>query len=150
MRFFFTLLALVAVTAVASANHMCGPDMCHDGGSCILDCQTNIHQCLPRCDNVVITQHVVNQWTENNQQMTHVEVNIQNNGPRDVKNIILGTDGSMQIRDDSSIWNVVHSDNGDLSFPSYITPLRVGDSYTFGYINRGGVANLWVRAVDLL
>eukprot|EP01133_Synstelium_polycarpum_P022732 gene22732-27268_t len=53
----------------------------------------------------------------------------------------------MNLRDAGAIWNVVQSDNGDLSFPSYITPLKVGDSYTFGYINKGdNQANLWVRA----
>eukprot|EP01133_Synstelium_polycarpum_P012175 gene12175-14250_t len=153
MRFITGLFVLLAVVASASANYQCGPNQCYPGSSCVFDCNTNVHGCIPDCNQVTFSQTVVNRWTDDNSKLhlTQVEVTVRNHGPRAVKNIIIDTNHSLQLRDAGAIWNVVQASNGDLSFPSYIAPLNAGQAYTFGYINRGdNIASMYLKSVDLI
>eukprot|EP01133_Synstelium_polycarpum_P005725 gene5725-6621_t len=142
------LFVLLAVVASASANYQCGPHQCYPGSSCVFDCNTNVYGCIPDCNQVTFSQNVVNRWTDDNSKLhlTQVEVTVRNHGPRAVKNIIIDTNHSLALRDAGAIWNVVQAANGDLSFPSYIAPLNAGQSYTFGYINRGdNIASMYLK-----
>eukprot|EP01133_Synstelium_polycarpum_P013007 gene13007-15299_t len=150
MKFLFALIVLMTV---ASATYQCGPHQCYPGSSCVFDCVTNTHGCVPNCQQVTFSQRIINSWADNNgkQPYVQVEVTVMNHGPRAVKNIIIDTDNTLKLKDNNSIWNVAQAANGDLSFPTYITPLASGKTFTFGYINKGTqAAHMYLKSVDLV
>eukprot|EP01133_Synstelium_polycarpum_P006260 gene6260-7261_t len=138
MKFASIIFVLFAVAA-ASATYQCGPHQCPPGSSCVFDCQINRYTCVPNCQQVTFNQRIVNSWADNNGQQKYiqVEVTVTNHGPRAVKNVIIDTDYTLKLRNPGDIWNVAQAANGDLSFPSYISPLNSGKTYTFGYIAKG-------------
>ncbi|EFA76088.1 hypothetical protein PPL_10667 [Heterostelium album PN500] len=88
---------------------------------------------------LLLTQKIVKQWTDDNgsKPYTQVEVTIRNNGPRSVNQVVIGAaDGTLNIRDATSIWNIAVV-GADFTLPSYASTLGAGQTFTFGYINKG-------------
>eukprot|EP01133_Synstelium_polycarpum_P012905 gene12905-15159_t len=83
-------------------------------------------------------------------QFTLVEATITNKGARPVKNIILSSKGlSLRHLGSPSIWGV--EQEGDLSLPPGIGPLKCNQTYTFGYIQNGDKpATLSLKYVELV
>eukprot|EP01133_Synstelium_polycarpum_P006607 gene6607-7674_t len=90
------------------------------------------YTCVPNCQQVTFASKIVGSWADNNGQNKYiqVEVTVTNHGPRAVKNVIIDTDYTLKLRNPGDIWNVAQAANGDLSFPSYISPLASGNTYT--------------------
>ncbi|EGG15385.1 hypothetical protein DFA_10219 [Cavenderia fasciculata] len=151
MRLLILLFALLAVTVSTATPFKCGPKMCGPGQTCEFDCVTNQYQCVYKCDYVTVTQKVVSSWADNNGQIPYVqlEVTVTNHGPRVVKDVLMGTSG-MNLKDGNAIWSVDRI-GSDLSLPSYVSQLAVGQSHKFGYINKGTqAAYIYVKNVQLV
>ncbi|EFA83608.1 cellulose-binding domain-containing protein [Heterostelium album PN500] len=136
--------------ALTSAHYPCGPSICNPYYSCVLD--NAKYGCIYRCEQVTITQQVINSWADNNgkDKYVQVQVTVHNNGPRNVNNVIIGAaDGTLKLKDNNAIWGVVSTGN-DLTLPSYASTINAGQSYTFGYINRVSQANLYVKNFHML
>ncbi|EFA75277.1 hypothetical protein PPL_11352 [Heterostelium album PN500] len=150
MKVLISLFVLMAV-ALTSAHYNCGSNICNPYYSCVLD--GHDYGCIFRCDRVILTQKVVKQWTDDNgsKPYTQVEVTIRNNSPRPVNNVVIGAaDGTLNIRDATSIWNIAVV-GADFTLPSYASTLGAGQTFTFGYINKGNQpANMYLKYVHVL
>ncbi|EFA76091.1 hypothetical protein PPL_10670 [Heterostelium album PN500] len=150
MKVLIALFVLMAV-AFTSAHYSCGANICNPYYSCVLD--GHDYGCIFRCDRVTLTQKIVKQWTDDNgsKPYTQVEVTIRNNGPRSVNQVVIGAaDGTLNIRDATSIWNIAVV-GADFTLPSYASTLGAGQTFTFGYINKGNQpANMYLKYAHVL
>ncbi|EGC36061.1 hypothetical protein DICPUDRAFT_94401 [Dictyostelium purpureum] len=138
MKFLFVLLGLLLTVALSSAFLSITFDA--------------VCSCIPinDCHEVTLSQKVIGSWTDSpcGKTYTQYDVTIKNNLNRDVKNIFIGTDHTLNLRDSSSIWNIVRLPNGVLTLPSYQPSINAGASFTFGFILEGTkAANLNILAV---
>eukprot|EP01132_Coremiostelium_polycephalum_P009199 gene9199-11274_t len=98
--------------------------------------------------SVSLSQKVINRWADNNGQLPYVqvEVTLKNVGHSNVNTVVIDTDHTLNLKDGNAIWNISILGNGDLSLPAYGAPLSPGETFTFGYINKGNnAANLRIR-----
>ncbi|KAF2078241.1 hypothetical protein CYY_000431 [Polysphondylium violaceum] len=101
--------------------------------------------------NIGIHSEVVNSYTivgEGDQVYSNVNVIIHNYSGKRVNYFAIRT-GYLELRDDSSIWNIVHVGN-DLILPQgqIIEP---GNNFTFGFIIKGHfIPPMYVRRVTCL
>ncbi|EFA86426.1 hypothetical protein PPL_00218 [Heterostelium album PN500] len=152
MKIFVTLFVLMAV-ALSSAHFQCGTNTCNPNYSCIFDGHN--HGCLYGCgDMVMIHQQIVNQWNVDSQHFVQVQVSVVNHSAYNVNNVIIGAaDGTLNLRDNTSgsIWNIQCLPSGDFTLPSATPTINAGQTFNFGYINRGyNVANLYVKNIHIL
>ncbi|KYQ99813.1 cellulose-binding domain-containing protein [Tieghemostelium lacteum] len=148
MKSFFILAALLLTTALASAsyNYPCGPNNCQFGEICHTIDQTC--RCIPHysCHDITLTVKKIGQWTTNGCTYTQYDVIVNNNLNRNVKQLFIGTDSTLTLRDNSSIWNVERSGD-NLTLPHY-QDINANASYTFGFIIIGThQPNLYIKAV---
>ncbi|KAF2074118.1 hypothetical protein CYY_004560 [Polysphondylium violaceum] len=150
MKLVSILFALLFVAfASASFPYACGPYSCRAGEICrTID---NVCHCvpIPQCYEVTLTQKVIGTWKDNNgKTFTQYDVTITNHMNRNIKNLIIDTDYTLRLRDNSSIWNVNRLPNNDLTLPSYQPSVNAHASFTFGFILEGTIpANLAIKAV---
>ncbi|EGC38071.1 hypothetical protein DICPUDRAFT_149279 [Dictyostelium purpureum] len=151
MKFLLILLvALLAISAV-SANQ-CGRFVCLPGHSCIGN--KGVWGCHYHCEELVIEQKVVNNWTDgvNGPASVQVQVTITNRSHQNIKDIIIAS--AVQLNN-NQMWGVDHCtfENGVtlMDLPNYAQGIAPGASYTFGYVARGSsAANLYVEHILLM
>eukprot|EP01132_Coremiostelium_polycephalum_P010334 gene10334-12687_t len=147
MKLISILLAVLFTIAVTSA-YQCGPSACGFGEIChTLDGNC---RCIPinDCRDVVLAQRVVNTWVDHQRgsTFTQIEVIIKNNLPRNIGQIFIGYDASLNLRDICSIWNVGRF-NGMLTLPPYQPSINANSHFTFGFIVEGiHIPNLFIVA----
>ncbi|EGC36143.1 hypothetical protein DICPUDRAFT_78182 [Dictyostelium purpureum] len=141
MKFIFILLGLLLSVAVSSASlYPCGPHSCPPNQVCRqIDSVCN---CIPinDCHEVTLTFKFIGSWKDgsrNDKVYSQYDVIITNNLNRDIKNIYIGSDYTLRLRDGTSIWNVVRLPNGVLTLPSYQPSINSNAQYTFGFIIEG-------------
>ncbi|KAK5577675.1 hypothetical protein RB653_002619 [Dictyostelium firmibasis] len=139
------LLLLIAVSS-ASTNGL----ICAYGE--ISYTRDSICSCIPwySCHDISLNQYSVRTWTDSvtGQTFTQFNVEIINHLVVNVKNIVIGSDASLCLRDSSSIWNMQLLSNGNLILPSVQPSINKDNSYTFGFILKGThKANLYIKAV---
>eukprot|EP01133_Synstelium_polycarpum_P007492 gene7492-8765_t len=150
MRFTTGLFVLLALVATASAHfqpYQCGPNRCNLYHSCIYDCNTFVHGCFDNCEHVTLQQRMDHSWVENGVTYVQVEGTLINNGPRSVKNVIIGTDMTLNLKD-GTISNLVRLGMFDLGLTT--DELHSGQTYTFSYTNRDQAAHMYIKNVDLM
>ncbi|KAN0008869.1 hypothetical protein ACTFIU_009535 [Dictyostelium citrinum] len=99
------------------------------------------HNCVPRDSlKIKLLPTLVNSWTDGGKgNFTQFDITIQNGGKRNIKQIYIGYDKSLSLRDDTSLWNMVISDSKEniLILPQYQQSINSMSNYTFGYIKSG-------------
>ncbi|EGG16387.1 cellulose-binding domain-containing protein [Cavenderia fasciculata] len=97
-----------------------------------------------------IQHKMIGTWQTNGQTFSQWDITITNYATRNIKQIVIGTDATCRLRDNSSIWNINIVQGNFIDFvtlPSH-QDINAGASYTFGYIIYGAApANLFVKAV---
>ncbi|KAF2071511.1 hypothetical protein CYY_007172 [Polysphondylium violaceum] len=152
MKLILVLCALLFSAAIASASYpyACGPYSCKTGEVCrTID---NVCHCIPipQCYDVTLSQKVIGTWVDGRDGKTYTQydVTITNHMNRNIKNLIIDTDYTLRLRDNSSIWNVNRLANNDLTLPSYQPSINAHASFTFGFILQGTQpAHLAIKAV---
>ncbi|KAN0045158.1 hypothetical protein ACTA71_005534 [Dictyostelium dimigraforme] len=149
MKFLALICALLLAVAFAEANHYgCGSSPCGWGSIC----HTLRGYCscieVDHCLDVHLRSSMVTQWRENGILYTQFNVFINNYLGVEINQIYIGTDCTLQLRDFSSMWNVVRLPNGELTLPSFQTAIGPNASYTFGFIVIGDrLPNMAILAV---
>ncbi|KYR00521.1 cellulose-binding domain-containing protein [Tieghemostelium lacteum] len=150
MKAFLTLTTLLLTVALASANWHCGNGQCGNDELCWgMD---NNHHCMKLwdCHDVSLQITCIGTWVDakNGRTYSQFDVTIHNHMGRNIKQIFIGTDHTLCLRDNNSIWNVVRcNDNQDLTLPNNVD-VNAHASYTFGFIVEGRQEpHLWVKAV---
>ncbi|EGG22434.1 cellulose-binding domain-containing protein [Cavenderia fasciculata] len=102
---------------------------------------------------VSIQHKLVGSWNDGSrggEVFAQFDITVTNDGQKNIKQIVIGTDATCRLRDSTSIWNVQVIDGPFVDFlilPSY-QDINAGASYTFGYIIHGTAqANLFVKSV---
>ncbi|KAK5576330.1 hypothetical protein RB653_007471 [Dictyostelium firmibasis] len=114
--------------------------------------RNSICSCVPyySCHDISLNQYVVSTWTDSvtKQAYTQYNVVITNHLGLDVKNLIIGSDSSLCLRDSTSIWNIQLLSNGNLILPTVQPSINKDSTFTFGFILKGTQrANLFIKAV---
>eukprot|EP01132_Coremiostelium_polycephalum_P005768 gene5768-7177_t len=150
MKSSFILIATVLLAiATISAGFPCGPFACNHGEIC--HSINDICSCIPHyvCRDVELTAKIVRKWVDESRGggvFTQYDVTVRNNLSRDVKQIYIGTDCSLRLRD-SDLWNAQRV-NGFLTLPAVQPSINSQSAFTFGFILKGDEpANLWITAV---
>ncbi|KAM9964026.1 hypothetical protein ACTFIW_005669 [Dictyostelium discoideum] len=92
--------------------------------------------CVPRESlKIKLLPTLVNSWDN----FTQYDITIENGSDRNIKQIYIGYDESLSLRDDKSLWNMVISDSKEniLILPQYQQTINSMSNYTFGYIKSG-------------
>ncbi|KAM9959754.1 hypothetical protein ACTFIR_000850 [Dictyostelium discoideum] len=92
--------------------------------------------CAPRESlKIKLLPTLVNSWDN----FTQYDITIENGSDRNIKQIYIGYDDSLSLRDDKSLWNMVISDSKEniLILPQYQQTINSMSNYTFGYIKSG-------------
>eukprot|EP01132_Coremiostelium_polycephalum_P000828 gene828-1035_t len=146
------LLAFLLCIAYVSATfpYPCGPYNCNYGEIChTLDGQCKCIK-INDCHDVDLTFNKIGQWQDGSRDgktFTQYDVTIHNNLDKNIKQIYIGYDSSLKLRDNNAIWNVERY-YGYLTLPSYQPSVNAHASYTFGFIIEGTVRpNLYIVAV---
>ncbi|KAK5584836.1 hypothetical protein RB653_006453 [Dictyostelium firmibasis] len=108
--------------------------------------------CVPMDSlNITLLATTINSWTDGEKgNFTQFEVTIENNEDRNIKQIYIGYDDSLSLRDKSSLWNMVISESKEniLILPPYQQTINTMSNYTFGYIISGTTpANLIINEI---
>ncbi|KAK5581418.1 hypothetical protein RB653_001450 [Dictyostelium firmibasis] len=110
----------------------------------------NVCSCIPyySCHYVSLSQNVITSYQSNGETFTQYSVDITNHVGINIKNIVIGTDATLNLRDSSSLWGMQKLSNGDLILPTVQPSINKDASYTFGFILKGNTrANLYIKAV---
>ncbi|EGC34286.1 hypothetical protein DICPUDRAFT_35222 [Dictyostelium purpureum] len=125
-------------TFAARPTYPCGSHSCDYGHVCRT--HGNECGCVPHnnCE-VTLKFKFIGSWVDGScgKTYTQYDVIIQNGLNRNIKDIYIGSDYTLRLRDHNSIWNIVRLPNGVLTLPSYQQSINAGASYTFGFIIEG-------------
>ncbi|EFA84564.1 hypothetical protein PPL_01553 [Heterostelium album PN500] len=93
----------------------------------------------PNNKNITISSNIINQWTTNNINYYQFDGIIENKSKKVIKSLILSS--SVQLRDDSSIWDLVRINNNNqqpstFTLPSYVNQIAIDSKYKFGFITK--------------
>ncbi|KAM9998275.1 hypothetical protein ACTFIY_007946 [Dictyostelium cf. discoideum] len=109
---------------------------CHKKNNSTTSSTSNKTNCVPRESlKITLLPTLINSWDN----FTQFDITIENGSDRNIKQIYIGYDESLSLRDDQSLWNMVISDSKEniLILPQYQQTINSMSNYTFGYIKSG-------------
>ncbi|KAK5582997.1 hypothetical protein RB653_004587 [Dictyostelium firmibasis] len=142
MKYLIAILLALLTISVTSAHYQCGKYDCLPGHSCV--CDNGVFRCVYVCEELTIIQTVTERWVDGAEgPSVKVNVEVLNHTHRTIKDIIIATDAKLNA---GQIWGAQL--NGFLlNMASYVS-IAPGQTYSFGYINKGNhTAHLWVQNI---
>eukprot|EP01132_Coremiostelium_polycephalum_P007540 gene7540-9271_t len=132
-----SILVLLCISGSLGFLMSCGSTICGEGQLCVAKGGFSNCVLLTMFSNIAVVQTSESTWVDQGNEYTLFRVQIVNYGKQNVTNVVLGTDSSLDLRDDESIWKVNIDPFGDLSLPDWCTGVEAGKTFTFGYIVNG-------------
>ncbi|KAF2073551.1 hypothetical protein CYY_005136 [Polysphondylium violaceum] len=129
----------------------CGEGLCGIGQYCYTDPDNSSHCLLTsELDQLEIKQSLEKTWIEKNKQFSLYRVAIINIGDEKITHVVLGIDYTLNLRDNTSMWNIKYDDlYGYLSLPEHVKYISPNSSHIFGYIVKGHTSpNMVIRSVS--